>query len=262
MNKRIFTLLFLLLLLPGLALLLYPTVGNVLNTLRQNRAIAVYEEQVVEREDTEPAFQAARAYNRILAEGSLVLQSGPPVNREYQSLLALTDDGLMGSLTIPKLGLRVLLYHGTEESRLAAGVGHLEGSSLPVGGESTHAVITGHRGLPSAKLFTDLNRLKVGDLFFLTVLDQTLYYRVDQIEAVLPEETQAVAIVPGGDYCTLLTCTPYAVNTHQLLVRKMRTDEPEESPASGAAFGVGTFVPLLLLVPLFLMGERRKRGKG
>lgn len=254
----------------GLSVLLYPTVSNYVNSFHQSRAIATYEENLASftEEDYTASFRAAQAYNDALLNGEASFHSGAPLDGAYASLLSVTDDGEMGYVTIQKLGVQLPVYHGTAETILAVGTGHLEGSSLPVGGVGTHAVITGHRGLPSAKLFTSLDKLDIGDTFTVTVLNQTLTYEVDKISIVLPDDVSLLQIDPNEDYVTLLTCTPYAVNTHRLLVRGVRTDAAVEVRVAADAVQIDPVLVapvvaapmLLLLLLLLLTGRPGKRG--
>ena len=216
----------------GISLLLYPTVSDYWNSKTQTRAIVNYE-SVLEYLDPEAyseIFEQAHAYNRSLLEATRPLQY-PELVPGYNETLSIADFGMMGYLKIDKIGVELAVYHGTSEDVLNVGVGHLEGSSLPVGGESTHCVMSAHRGLPSAKLFTDLDRLEMGDTFQIIVLDQVLTYQVDQIKIITPYEAEDLLIVEGKDYCTLFTCTPYGINTHRLLVRGIRIETIEEKPA-------------------------------
>ncbi|MFR8439260.1 MAG: class C sortase [Lachnospiraceae bacterium] len=220
----------------GLGIMLYPAVANYLNAQSQTVAIDQYEEAA--RANTayyEGLLEQAQAFNEgVLKRGTLAVMTEAE-KAEYNSLLNLNGDGVMGYIEIPKLDLRLSIAHGTDEDVLQKMVGHVEGTSLPVGGESTHAVLSAHRGLPTAKLFSDLD-LMHGDRFTIYTLNQALTYQVDQITVILPEEIEALAIEPGKDYVTLMTCTPYAVNTHRLLVRGVRvpddapTPEPESEP--------------------------------
>lgn len=221
----------------GLGIMLYPAVANYLNAQSQTVAIDQYEEAA--RANTayyEGLLEQAQAFNEgVLKRGTLAVMTEAE-KAEYNSLLNLNGDGVMGYIEIPKLDLRLSIAHGTDEDVLQKMVGHVEGTSLPVGGESTHAVLSAHRGLPTAKLFSDLDLMQVGDRFTIYTLNQALTYQVDQITVILPEEIEALAIEPGKDYVTLMTCTPYAVNTHRLLVRGARvpgdapTPEPESEP--------------------------------
>lgn len=210
------------------SVLLYPTVSNYLYEKNGAKVISSYDENAVRLSESEKkvTLEAARQYNQELLGNLELLDPFSPIKKEvdarYQSLLNTNESGMMGYIRIPKIDVELPIYHGTEERILQSGVGHFEGTSLPVGGESSHAVLTGHRGLPSKILFTDLDKLKEGDIFYIKILGDTLAYQVDQILTVLPEDTKALTIVPGKDYVTLVTCTPYAVNTHRLLVRGVR----------------------------------------
>lgn len=219
----------------AIALTMYPFISNWLFENKTDSVADAVEQAAQEMDDSEQqaALQAAREYNQVLANGHVTLTD--PFKEdvadedlaEYESLLNLTDDGVMGTVEIPVIDVSLPIYHGTSESVLEKGVGHLHGTSLPVGGESTHTVLTGHTGLSKAKLFTDLTEMEEGDIFFLHVMGENLAYEVDQIKVVLPSELDDLKIVPGEDYCTLVTCTPYGVNSHRLLVRGVRTDYQE-----------------------------------
>lgn len=215
-------------LLIAFSVLLYPTVSNYLYEKNGARVISSYDENAVRLSESEKQamLEAARQYNRELLGNIELLDPFSPLKKEvdarYQSLLSTNEAGMMGYIRIPKIDVELPIYHGTEERILQSGVGHFEGTSLPVGGESSHTVLTGHRGLPSKLLFTDLDQMKEGDIFYLKILGETFAYKIDQILTVLPENTKALTIEPGKDYATLVTCTPYAVNTHRLLVRGSR----------------------------------------
>lgn len=211
----------------GFSVLLYPTVSKYVNTLHGTSVVSDYQQQVSHTtEDMEnQMLEDARAYNKRLIGAS----AGDPFaggikkeNEEYETLLNPRGDGMMGYIEIPKIKALLPIYHGTTEEVLQSGVGHLESTSLPVGGESTHAVLSGHRGLTTARLFTDLDQMEEGDVFYIKVLHETLAYQVDQILTVLPSETEALAVTKGADQVTLVTCTPYMINTHRLLVRGER----------------------------------------
>ena len=212
--------------LVGLSLLLYPSVSDYWNSFHQTRAIATYSEEVanLENEQYDELWAAAQQYNRSLTERGNAYVLSEEQKEAYEKLLDVSGLGVMGYIEIPEIDVSLPVYHGTEESVLQIAVGHLEWSSLPVGGESTHCVLSGHRGLPSAKLFTNLDKLTEGDIFLLRVLDEVLTYEVDQILIVEPQETGALRIEEGKDYCTLVTCTPYGINTHRLLVRGHRIE--------------------------------------
>ena len=229
-KKNRTTILLVVLLLAGLSLLLYPTVSDYWNSFHQTRAIATYAETVAELDNTQydELWDAARRYNEALARQGSVLRLSEAQKKEYESLLDVSGLGIMGYIEIPEINCSLPIYHGTEESVLQIAVGHIEWSSLPVGGESSHCVISGHRGLPSAKLFTNLDQLEVGDTFTITVLDRTLTYEVDNISIILPTETDSLKVAEGKDYITLMTCTPYGINTHRLLVRGRRITTPDK----------------------------------
>lgn len=212
----------------ALSVLLYPTISNYLYEKNSGRVITSYDEKAVQISESErkEMLEQARQYNEELQGNIELLDPFSPVKSEvdkrYESLLNVDGNGMMGYIRIPKIQVELPIYHGTEEKVLQSGVGHFRGTSLPIGGESTHAVLTGHRGLPSKMLFTDLDELEQGDIFYICILGETLAYQVDQILTVLPEDTEALNITTGKDYVTLVTCTPYAVNTHRLLVRGTR----------------------------------------
>ena len=215
----------------GLAIMLYPTIANYVNARSQTVAIDHYEEAArANAAYYEGLLEQAQAFNREIFENGGLVNLTDEQKAAYETLLNLNGDGVMGYIEIPRLELKLSIGHGTEEDVLQRMVGHIEGSSLPVGGESTHAVLSAHRGLPTAKLFSDLDLMQVGDRFTIHTLNQTLTYQVDQITVILPEEIEALAIEPGGDYVTLMTCTPYAVNTHRLLVRGVRVEEAAPTP--------------------------------
>lgn len=224
MRKHLSTIVLLFILLIGLSLLLYPTVSDYWNSFHQTKAITTYAENVAALDNAsyDAIWDAARQYNRNLLNRSNSFRLSEEQKAEYESLLDISGQGVMGYIEIPKIDVSLPIYHGTEDPVLQVAVGHLEWTSLPVGGESTHCVLSGHRGLPSAKLFTNLDKLREGDTFLLRVLDEILTYEVDQILIVEPQDTAALEIVEGQDYCTLVTCTPYAINTHRMLVRGIR----------------------------------------
>lgn len=245
-----------LVLIIALSVLLYPTVSNYLYEKNGARVISSYDENAVRLSESErkEMLEAARQYNSELLGNIELLDPFSPLKKEvdarYQSLLSTNEAGMMGYIRIPKIDVELPIYHGTEETVLQSGVGHFEGTSLPVGGESTHAVLTGHRGLPSKILFTDLDKLSEGDIFYIKILGETFAYQVDQILTVLPEDTKALTIATGEDYVTLVTCTPYAVNTHRLLVRGMRIPYEEairQTPDEGITPTLPFQVKLLLL---------------
>ena len=220
-----------LILLAGLSLLLYPTFSELWNSTRQSQAIAGYEKQVssMDQEDYDKLWKMAEEYNQSLSDRTTFYALDEEQRKEYEQLLNVSGNGIMAYIEIPKIECSLPIYHGTDETILQVAIGHLEWSSLPVGGESTHCVISGHRGLPSARLFTDLDKMEIGDQFYITVLGEKLAYEVDQIQVILPEEVEDLGIEEGKDYVTLVTCTPYSINTHRLLVRGHRVEytEPE-----------------------------------
>lgn len=234
--------------LVGVSVLLYPAFSNYWNSKTQSRAITNYESvlEKIEPEDYSHIFEAAYDYNRRLyAIKSPLLY--PELVEGYNDTLNVTDYGMIGYLKIDRIGVELPIYHGTAPEVLSVGVGHLEGSSLPVGGESTHSVMSAHRGLPSAKLFTDLDRLEPGDTFQITVLDQVLTYQVDQIKIVTPKEFKDLLIEEGKDYCTLFTCTPYGINTHRLLVRGIRIETIFEKPVIYISNDAYRIEPMLVM---------------
>lgn len=268
--------------LAGLSLLLYPFVANQWNNYRQKQLISGYEQVVSDKEaaegiDYDAERKKAEDYNEALLPcvlpDSFALAESSGVDPVYMNTLNIAGDEMMGSVEIPKINIKIPIYHTTEEDVLNKGAGHLEGSSLPVGGANTHAVISAHRGLPSASLFTDLDQMKVGDHFLLHVLDETLCYKVDKISVVKPEDTSALAVEDGQDLVTLLTCTPYGVNTERLLVRGHRVPYVEEevkeekTVLSGSSLHtnyllwvfVGLSVTALFVFVLYLKETKLKR---
>lgn len=268
--------------LAGLSLLLYPFVANQWNNYRQKQLISGYEQVVSDKEaaegiDYDAERKKAEDYNEALLPcvlpDSFALAESSGVDPVYMNTLNIAGDEMMGSVEIPKINIKIPIYHTTEEDVLNKGAGHLEGSSLPVGGANTHAVISAHRGLPSASLFTDLDQMKVGDHFLLHVLDETLCYEVDKISVVKPEDTSALAVEDGQDLVTLLTCTPYGVNTERLLVRGHRVPYVEEevkeekTVLSGSSLHtnyllwvfVGLSVTALFVFVLYLKETKLKR---
>lgn len=272
MRKHLSTIVLVILLLIGLSLLLYPTVSDYWNSFHQTRAIATYAENVAALDNAsyDAIWDAARQYNRNLCSRSNSFLLSEEQKAEYESLLDISGLGIMGYIEIPEIDVSLPIYHGTEDTVLQGAVGHLEWTSLPVGGESTHCVLSGHRGLPSAKLFTNLDKLREGDTFLLRVLDEILTYEVDQILIVEPQDTAALEIVEGQDYCTLVTCTPYGINTHRLLVRGHRIDNIEEVKTVRVTADAVQLEPmlvapvvaipmLLILLILLLLPRRRKK---
>ena len=235
MKKKIVNIIFVLVFLFGLSLLLYPYISNKWNEYRQSKLVTQYEQTVVEKEniDYSKEWEDAKAYNEellpyILPDSFAIAAMAEEPNEQYMSCLNLAGDGMMAIVSIPKIKVKIPIYHTTSKEILEKAAGHLEGSSLPIGGEDTHAVISAHRGLPSASLFTDLDMLEVGDHFLIQVLDATLCYEVDQIQVVEPTDTACLGVENGKDLVTLMTCTPYGVNSHRLMVRGHRVEyEPE-----------------------------------
>lgn len=225
------TVLLILIFLVGLSLLLYPSIADYWNSLHQSHAVAQYAEQVanLDTERYDQLLEAARQYNEDLRTKNNRYQFSEDEQAAYEALLDPSGNGIMGYIEIPSIDCLLPIYHGVDESVLQIAIGHMPWSSLPVGGTGTHCVVSGHRGLPSARLFTDLDQLVEGDTFVIRVLDETVTYEVDQILIVLPEELEALQIDPEQDYCTLVTCTPYGVNTHRMLVRGHRIANAEEA---------------------------------
>lgn len=240
-----------LILLVGLSLLLYPTISDYWNSFHQSRAIASYAEEVSSIDEAVYAeiWQKARDYNASLLERIHNYTLDKDQKMQYEEVLNISGNGIMGYVEIPSINCSLPIYHGTSEAVLQIAVGHLDWTSLPVGGVGTHCVLSGHRGLPSAKLFTDLDKLEEGDIFRIRVLNEILTYEVDQILVVEPSDTEALHIVEGKDYCTLVTCTPYAKNTHRLLVRGHRI-ETEEAAAEAMVSSDGVQIEPLMVAPL------------
>ncbi len=233
MRRRKSTIVLLLVFLIGLSLLLYPTVSDYWNSFHQSQAIAGYAEAVADLDNAayEHYWADAQAYNEALPDNSRRYQPTEAEHARYESLLNISGNGIMGYIEIPAIGVSLPVYHGVEDTVLQIAIGHIEGTSLPVGGLGPHCVVSGHRGLPSAKLFTDLDKLAAGDVFLLRVLDEVLTYEVDQIHIVEPDEVELLEIVEGEDLCTLVTCTPYGINSHRLLVRGHRVENQESASA-------------------------------
>jgi len=260
--KRVLAIaLFSVIFLAGLAVLLYPTVSDYINARRHAQTIETYNTAVkkLNQRDYSKLLEAAHEYNeRLLKKPNRFIMTAEEY-AEYESLLDPTETGVMGTLEIDILDIRLPIYHGTTEGVLQIGLGHLEGSSLPVGGPNTHSVITGHRGLPSATLLRSLDRIIIGDTFRVNILRETMTYRVHNIIIVEPHQTESLAIVPGEDYCTLVTCTPYGINTHRLLVRGYRVDSrgediyirPSRIPADARVLN-SAIAALLLITPVFI----------
>ena len=272
-TNRITLILLVVVLLVGLSLLLYPTVADYWNSRHQSRAIASYVDTVTEldADSYEEMLAEARAYNAGLLQDENRFLPDEKDMEYYNSLLNVSGNGIMGYVEIPDIDVTLPIYHGTSEEVLQTAIGHIEGSSLPVGGESTHCVISGHRGLPSARLFTDLDQITEGDIFQLHVLDETLTYEVDQISVVEPDDVSLLAIEEGDDLCTLVTCTPYGVNSHRLLVRGHRIETPEpggilqiiaDAVMIDTRFAVPVIAAALLIIIALVTVLRSRRRKG
>lgn len=273
-KSSIINIVLILLLLVGLSLLLYPSISDYWNSLHQSQAIANYAEDVAQLDEEEYSqlWQEAEAYNQALRERKNSYFLTEEEKEEYNRLLDPSGYGVMGYVEIPSISCSLPLYHGTDESVLQIALGHLEWSSLPTGGAGTHCVLSGHRGLPSAKLFTDLDKLVEGDIFLLQVLDRVLTYEVDQILIVEPQETASLQIFEGKDYCTLVTCTPYGKNTHRLLVRGHRVETAETEVSvrvTSEAILIEPVIvapilamPMLVLLLIILCWPRKRKKSG
>ena len=258
-----------LMLFVGVCGLLYPSVSQYWNTKTQSRAVANYHEILasLQPKDYSDYFEAANQYNRELTAMEFPLRDYY-VLENYKEILDVSGSGVMGFITIPKIGIELPIYHSIEKEVLNIACGHLPGSAFPIGGENTHCILSAHRGLPHAKLFTDLDKMELGDTFQITVLDRTLTYQVDQIKVVRPEEVEDVQIVEGEDLCTLLTCTPYGVNSHRLLVRGTRIENaPPVLYVTSDAYRIDSLVatpvvaaPILLVLLIVLMVKYRDKG--
>lgn len=264
------TILLFIILLVGLFLLLYPSVADYWNKFHQTRAIAAYDEEAAKlsQEEKDSEIQRAREYNAKLLNKVYPWSMSDSELEEYNSILNVSDTGVMGYITVPAARIQLPIYHGTEDAILQKAAGHIETTSFPVGGESTHAVISGHRGLPSARLFTDIDRLVEGDKFQITVLNEKFSYEVDQISIVLPEDMSQLGIEEGQDYVTLVTCTPYGVNSHRLLVRGHRISnlaydmdglESEANIVDAVLVAPLVAIPILLLLLIYLLIRTRKK---
>lgn len=274
-SSRVFNIFIILLFLVGSGILLYPTASDLWNQYRNQQLQLSYNQSVNNLSDDayEEIMAQAREYNRQHTVNTIVdafnAENEYELSHPYDTLLNPNGDEVMGYLEIPKIKVKLVIHHGVSEAVLEQGIGHVEGTSLPIGGESTHSVLAGHRGLPSAKLFTDLDQMETGDVFYITVLNQQIQYQVDQIKVVLPDQAGELKIEPGKDYVTLLTCTPYGVNTHRLLVRGERTGwvqpqgstEEEESPLQNVAFMllIAGIVVIVIIVAI-LWSANKKPG--
>ena len=260
-------------LIVGLSLLLYPSLSNWWNSMHQSRAVASYVEQVANLDEDQYAhlWDEVWNYNRELTKRPNSYILNDQQRERYDKLLDVGGTGIMGYVEIPSIGVTLPIYHGTDETVLQIAVGHLEWTSLPVGGESSHCVVSGHRGLPSAKLFTDLDELVMGDIFMFRVLDEILTYEVDQILIVEPHETDALLIEEGMDLCTLITCTPYGVNSHRLLVRGHRVENQEMAQTIRVTADAVQIepvivapilaIPMLLVLLIILLIPKRKERR-
>lgn len=269
-KKNISTIVLVLIFFVGLSLLLYPTVSDYWNSFHQSRAIATYAEAVAELddEDYEKMWQEAEAYNQKLSNQPNRWNLTEEEEEEYNHILDIGGTGIMGYIEIPQIKVSLPIYHGTDEGVLQIAVGHIPGSSLPVGGIGTHSVVSGHRGLPSAKLFTNLDELEEGDVFMLRVLDETLTYEVDKISIVEPDDLTGLEIEADKDLCTLVTCTPYGVNSHRLLVRGHRIPNLDDDSIRVTADAMqvdrllvasAIAVPILLVLVIWVLVHYRKR---
>ena len=272
MRKHISTIIMAIIFLTGLSLLLYPTVSNFWNSKHQTQVVAEYSDRIEKMgtREKKQALEQAEKYNQTLVSDAKRFTPSEKQEALYKSLLNADGTGMMGYITIPEIKCKLAIYHTVDDSVLQVGIGHLEGSSLPVGGTGTHCVLSGHRGLPSAKLFSNLDKLEEGDIFMIRTLDQTLTYEVDQIRIVLPDEVDDLKIEEGKDLCTLVTCTPYGINTHRLLVRGHRVANREEAEAVRVtadamqvdnrivAACIAVPVLLILLVGIFVSGRRKR----
>ena len=273
MKKHGSTILLVAVFLVGLSLLLYPSFSDWWNSMHQSRAVASYVEQVAKIDENQYAqlWDAAWAYNTTLTQRSNSYVLTQEQKEEYEKLLDVGGTGIMGYIEIPEIGVVLPIYHGTDEAVLQVAIGHLEWTSLPVGGESSHCVVSGHRGLPSAKLFTDLDKLMAGDIFMFRILDEILTYEVDQIRIVEPHEVENLTVIPGEDLCTLVTCTPYGINSHRLLVRGHRVENPEEAKVvrvTADAMQIDPVVvapivalPMLLALLVLLLLPKKKKNR-
>ena len=264
-----------LMILVGLSVMFYPVVSDMWNTYRNSLLISSHKKDVndLSKKQTEQIWNEAVNYNKNHKENfikeDVFTNLKKHTKSKYDSYLNISKNGVMGTIVIPKINVEIPIYHGTGEKELQTGVGHMEGTSLPVGGTSSHCGLSAHRGLPSAKLFTDLDKMKKGDLFFLHILDKTLAYKVEDIFTVKPNETDKLSLIKGKDYVTLLTCTPYAVNTHRLLVRGVRTAYKQNQEQNVSILKdyrvwilIGTIVALIIVnVFMVIKNKKKKRSK-
>lgn len=273
MKKNRSTYILILIFVVGLSVILYPTISDYINYKHQSEAVAAYDEKVsqMSEQDYSEIFQEAENYNKELAKDPEAIYS-PDEVEGYDDILDISGTGIMGYVTIEKLDIKLPVYHGTSAEVMERACGHLKGTSFPIGGESTHSVLSAHRGVPSAKLFTDLDKMEVGDTFTVTVLNKVLTYQVDRISIVKPAEVEGLQIEEGKDYCTLMTCTPYGINSERLLVRGHRipTTAKRNTQVTTEAFRIEPFVVatvmavpmlLLLLVAMLVHQKKKRRGK-
>ncbi len=271
-KRKSTTVILVIILIAGLSLLVYPSFSNWWNSFHGARMVSSYDESVKDMDDKvkNEIWKSAIKYNEELYKNGQVMKMSKAQRKRYENELRVPDSPIMGSISIPKIRVNLPIYHGTSEIVLNNGVGHLDWSSLPTGGKNTHCVLSGHRGLPSARLFTDIDKLKKGDLFVLNVLDQTLTYEVDQIRIVLPKDTSDLMLAKDKDYCTLVTCTPYGINTHRLLVRGHRVSNIYDTRIRNEAVlmdpmivaGAMAVIILLCIISIYLGRSRdRKMAK-
>lgn len=270
MKKHLSSIILVFIFFVGLSVMLYPMISDYVNSKTQTRAIANYDAVLSEmkQENYDEMFAQAEQYNEQLRENPDSFYR-PEEVEGYWELLDVGGTGIMGYISIEKIKVELPIYHGTDEGVLQIAAGHLEGTSLPIGGESNHSVLSAHRGLPSAKLFTNLDELELGDKFSITILNQRMTYEVDQIRIVEPSEVEELKIVEGEDYCTLMTCTPYGINSHRLLVRGRRCETDEQKPViyiAGDAYRIDPIIvipvvaaPMLLILLIVLLVKYRKR---
>ena len=275
-KEKLIIFLFILMIVLGLGMILFPLISNQVNKIQYQKVIGTYDDKIVQNSETEnnQMLTEAREYNSSISTTDIIDVFQNPVqtnSTEYLSILNVDDNGMMGYISVPKIDVRIPIYHGTSSDILQKGVGHLEGSSFPVGGESTHAILSAHRGLPSSRLFTDLDQLEEGDIFYIYVLNEVLAYQVDQILVTEPSETEALKIVDGKDYVTLVTCTPYAINTHRLLVRGERIEynkQVEEQTVEDRSLStadiilyISLIIAILLIIIAVIVSVRHKKNK-
>ena len=273
LKKHFVALIIVLVFMAGLGLLIYPSFANWWNSFHQTKVIMNYADTVAEldQEDYDRILNAAKKYNKKLAKTGILWTMNKDQKAEYKRQLRVEKTGVMGYISIPKIHIKLPIYHGVAEKVLQTSIGHIEGSSLPIGGKSSHCIVSGHRGLPSAKLFSDIDRLKEGDVWTMTILNETVTYEVDKIWIVEPNDLSKLSIEKGKDYCTLVTCTPYGVNTHRLLVRGHRipnlngsadviADAMQIEPVYIAPFVAAPILLILILMLLFRTRKGKKRN--